>query len=193
MTSPDGLTFSGDIPGQPNGTIHYFRRPFKAADICAVPLGGPLHPFTVFRGRPPSLTRLKAEFDTDNRCDWNLWGLTARAVSTGNLSITDSPILIRRSANSFRIYFQARPKPGRQRQFPIPSKEPGRRRFLHVEAASDSTDWIRLNSSSCRFNPDLHAIHYDLAQLVGQPDVRVRFHLLPTATAAMMAFSHDAQ
>jgi hypothetical protein len=183
MTSPDGITFSGDIPGQPNGTIHYFLQAFQSGGASALwPLGGPMHPFTVSPGQASFVDSFEGgiRYWTTGG-DWNLWGLTARAVSTGNLSITDSPTTqYRSSANSFL-----------ESIFKLDLSQVGSANFqfqlqgslaaadsLHVEAASDSTDWIRLGPSIAGSIPTFTQFTYDLAQLVGQPDVRVRFHLV---------------
>ncbi|UCE65594.1 MAG: S8 family serine peptidase [Candidatus Zixiibacteriota bacterium] len=183
MNSNNGIDYKAVIPPQ-NGTLQYY---FRATDVNAYaydPIGGSMHPYKI---------DLESGIIDDSFEDgivlWksggtnNCWGLTHMKVRTGDISISDSP-------NTYYLdntdsWLESKFKLnllynyGAEVSFYYRGVIQNGVDFLYFEySTDDGTSWDQFPNpiTGSFFNFNEYTV--SLSALGGQPDVRLRFHLV---------------
>ena len=183
MSSSNNINFSAYIPPQ-TGILQYY---FKAIDIDTYafnPVGGSMHPYkidlengTIEDSFEDGVVLWKSGGTNDR------WGLTHAQVRTGDLSISDSPNIYyldntdswlesRFKLNLFNHY-------GAEVSFYYRGIIQSDSDFLYFEYSTDGgTSWEQFPNpiTGSFFNYTEYTA--SLSDLGGQPDVRLRFHLV---------------
>jgi hypothetical protein len=187
MNTNDNVNFSATIPAQ-SGILQYY---FKAVDTDTYafnPIGGALNPYEVdLEGG-----LIEDSFE-DGMVLWKTggtndrWGLTTSQARTGNLSISDSPTInyldntdswleSKFKLNLFNHY-------GAEVSFYYRGVIQSGVDFLYFEYSTDGgSTWQQFPNpiSGSFFNFTQYSA--SLADLGGQPDVRLRFHLVTNSS-----------
>ncbi len=185
LDSPNGQDFSGEIPGLSGDVVQYY---LKADDVDGSfafhPIGGEMHPVTV------DLNGM-AIFDSfeDGPQLWrsgginNFWGISTRYVNSGHLSITDSPTTLYREdtdswiETAFKLDLSG--ASNAELSFYYRSDLQIGHDTLFVEASSDGgNNWNRFSQSITGESGSFVQYSADLAEYIGQPDLKLRFHFV---------------
>lgn len=189
MTTSDGIHFDGQIPGQSNGILQYYFEAVDANGSYAFdPLGGEAHPYSFVLNNE----YLEDSFEAGIQL-WrsggihNRWGLTTEYARTGNLSIADSPI----------TYYDNDTDSWLESTFSLDLSQALSAEvsffyrgvlqtdldFLYLEVSTDGgASWEAfpeaINGSEFSF------VEYaaGLDAYIGNPDVRIRFHLVASSS-----------
>lgn len=184
MNTSDNETFTGEIPGMQGSLVQYY---FKAIDDNSshafYPLGGSLHPYSVYYGA----NSLEDSFE-DGLIYWksggtnNMWGLTSNAANTGDVSISDSPTIYYYDntdswlESAFSLDLSGGPA---SMSFFYKGSLQSDRDYLYVEASTDGgSTWDQISDgiSGVEFSFVQHEV--SLNDYIGESDVKVRFHLV---------------
>lgn len=185
MSTSDNVVFYAEIPGQVGGELQYY---FEAADengsYAFNPLGGSEHPYSF---------DLDGSYVEDSFEDgiqiWrsggtnDKWGLTTEHARTGNLSITDSPNTYYDDntdswlESTFGLDLTA--VSGAEITFYYRGVLQSDQDFLYLEASTDGgTIWDPFGESITGSEFSFVEYTASLADYTGNPDVRLRFHLV---------------
>jgi hypothetical protein len=187
MNSSNNVDFSAVIPGQ-TGTLQYF---FKAVDSQAHafdPLGGSINPYTI-----DLENGIVEDSYEDGIVLWksggtnDRWGLTHAPVRTGNLSITDSPnINYLDNTDSWlesRFKLNLSSYYGAEVSFYYRGIIQNGADFLYFEYSTDGgSTWEQFPNPITGSFFNFTEYTADLSGLGGQPDVRLRFHLVTNSS-----------
>jgi hypothetical protein len=183
MSSSNNIDFSAYIPPQ-TGTLQYYFKAIDADTHAFNPVGGSMHPYTVDLG-----SGIIEDSFEDGLVLWesggtnDRWGLTHEQVRTGDLSISDSPNIYyldntdswlesKFKLNLFNHY-------GAEVSFYYRGIIQSDFDFLYFEYSTDGgSGWEQFPNpiSGSFFNYTEYTA--SLSGLGGQPDVRLRFHLV---------------
>ncbi len=187
MNSSNNIDFSASIPPQ-TGTLQYYFKAIDANTHAFNPLGGSTHPYKI---------DLESGIIEDSFEDgvvlWksggtnDRWGLTHMQIRTGDLSISDSPNIYyldntdswlesKFKLNLFNNY-------GAEVSFYYQGVIQDGIDFLYFEYSTNGgTSWEQLPNpiTGSFFNYTEYTA--DLSGLGGQPDVRLRFHLVTSGS-----------
>ena len=186
--SGSGGQFNAEIPDFSGASFQYYFRTVDSNGAQAYhPLGGELHPYTVV----PGSNTLEDSFE-DGLLYWksggtnNMWGVTAVDAMTGNISISDSPNLYYFDntdswlESTFSLNLSGG---GSTMSFRFMGQLQSDRDYLYIEATSDGGQtWNQVGDSIT--GSEANFVQYDVSlnDYAGQPDVRVRFHLVSDDT-----------
>ncbi len=179
-----GGNFSGEIPDFSGAQFQYYFRTVDDNGAQAFyPLGGEIHPYSVI----PGSNTLEDSFE-NGLLYWksggtnNMWGLTAIDAVTGNVSISDSPTLnyfdntdswlestfsldLSGGASTMSFHFMGHLQADRD--------------SLFIEASvNNGASWSRVGDGISGSQTNFIQYDVSLNDYGGQPDVKVRFHLV---------------
>lgn len=185
MSTSDNIVFYAEIPGQVGGELQYY---FEAVDqngsYAFDPLGGSEHPYSF---------DLDGSYVEDSFEDgiqiWrsggtnDRWGLTTEYARTGNLSITDSPnTYYDDNTDSWlesTFGLNLTDVSGAEITFYYRGVLQSDQDFLYLEASTDGgTNWDPFPEAITGSENSFVEYTASLADYAGNPDVRLRFHLV---------------
>jgi hypothetical protein len=193
MNTSNNILFTAEIPAQSGGELQYYFMTNSADDSKAYnPLGGELHPYK---------TQIGSDQFTDSFEDglvyWktggdvhNYWGITALDSRTGNISITDSPT--GSYANDTDSWFESTfrlnlfERPGGTISFYYRSALQADEDFLYLEASTDQgATWTQFPQAITGNHGSFTEYSASFDDFVGFGDVRLRFHLITSASGSL--------
>jgi len=184
MTTTDNVNFEGIIPGQNNGTVHYYISADDNSGLNAVyPFAAPEKYFSV----EVNSTLFIDSFE-NGRYYWKTsgtggeWAITAEDAATGNISITDSPA--RYYNNNVELILTSNfsiPLTGCDSAIVIFSKKHDLQTNQDVVYLEISTDdgqtWQQLSPEITGFGPNFTPVGFHLNDYIGQ-DIKFRFRMI---------------
>ena len=185
MSSSNGEDFIGQIPGQTGNYIQYYMKAVDTDGVYAFhPVGGEDHPMRINL----DLFSIVDSFE-DGPHLWksggtnNSWGITAEFAYDGNLSMTDSPTTFyRHNTDSWlesEFNLDLAGVSDAVLSFQYRGSLQNGYDFLYVEASTDGgSAWNQFPQSISGSFPNFTEYAVSLADYIGQPGVKLRFHLV---------------